>query len=346
MKMTFRWYGYNDKNKLEYIRQIPGMTGVVTALYSVPVGEVWPEQEIKELRDYILSHGLEMEVIESVPVSEDIKLRRGDYQRHIQNFKENIRLLSKYGVKCICYNFMPVFDWTRSQLNHKLEDGSEALVYYKEDVDKLDPTKLALPGWDSSYQPEEVKELISAYQNLKEEGLWENLKLFLEEIIPVAEACDVLMAIHPDDPAWPIFGIPRIITCEENIDRFLKLVDNHYNGLTLCSGSLGTRKENDIVKLVKKYATMDRIHFAHIRNIKLVGEESFEESAHYSKCGSLDMVGMIKAYYDAGYSKYIRPDHGRMIWDEDAKPGYGLYDRALGAMYITAIWETLDKLDK
>lgn len=346
MKMTFRWYGYNDKNKLEYIRQIPGMTGVVTALYSVPVGEVWPEQEIKELRDYIVSHGLEMEVIESVPVSEDIKLRRGDYQRHIENFKENIRLLSKYGVKCICYNFMPVFDWTRSQLNHKLEDGSEALVYYKEDVDKLDPTKLALPGWDSSYQPEEVKELISAYQNLKEEGLWENLKLFLEEIIPVAEACDVLMAIHPDDPAWPIFGIPRIMTCEENIDHFLKLVDNHYNGLTLCSGSLGTRKDNDMVKLVKKYAAMDRIHFAHIRNIKLVGEESFEESAHYSKCGSLDMVGMIKAYHDAGYNKYVRPDHGRMIWDEDAKPGYGLYDRALGAMYITAIWETLDKLDK
>lgn len=346
MKMTFRWYGYNDKNKLEYIRQIPGMTGVVTALYSVPVGEVWPEQEIKELRDYIVSHGLEMEVIESVPVSEDIKLRRGDYQRHIENFKENIRLLSKYGVKCICYNFMPVFDWTRSQLNHKLEDGSEALVYYKEDVDKLDPTKLALPGWDSSYQPEEVKELISAYQSLKEKGLWKNLKLFLEEIIPVAEASDVLMAIHPDDPAWPIFGIPRIMTCEENIDRFLKLVDNHYNGLTLCSGSLGTRKDNDMVKLVKKYAAMDRIHFAHIRNIKLVGEESFEESAHYSKCGSLDMVGMIKAYHDAGYNKYVRPDHGRMIWDEDAKPGYGLYDRALGAMYITAIWETLDKLNK
>ena len=241
---------------------------------------------------------------------------------------------------------MPVFDWTRSQLNHKLEDGSEALVYYKEDVDKLDPTKLSLPGWDSSYKPEEVKELISAYQELKEEGLWNNLKLFLEEIIPVAEECDVLMAIHPDDPAWPIFGIPRIITCEENIDRFLKLVDNHYNGLTLCSGSLGTRKENDMVKLVKKYVAMDRIHFAHIRNIKLVGEESFEESAHYSKCGSLDMVGMIKAYHDAGYAKYIRPDHGRMIWDEDAKPGYGLYDRALGAMYITAVWETLDKLDK
>ncbi len=346
MKMTFRWYGYDDKNKLDYIRQIPGMTGVVTALYSVPVGQVWPEEEVKKLKDYINGHGLEMEVIESVPVSEDIKLRRGNYLEHIENFKENIRILGRHGVKVICYNFMPVFDWTRSQLNHKLEDGSEALVYYEEDVAKLDPTKLTLPGWDSSYKPEEVKELIEAYKELGEEGLWNNLKLFLEAIIPVARENDVLMAIHPDDPAWPIFGIPRIITCEKNVDRFLKLVDDHYNGLTLCSGSLGTLASNDMVHLVDKYSKMDRVHFAHIRNIKLVGEHSFEESAHYSKCGSLDMVGMIKAYHDNGYNKYIRPDHGRMIWDEDAKPGYGLYDRALGAMYITAIWETLDRLDK
>ena len=216
----------------------------------------------------------------------------------------------------------------------------------EEDVAKLDPTKLSLPGWDSSYKPEEVKELIKAYQELGEEGLWHNLEVFLKKIIPVAKESGILMAIHPDDPAWPIFGIPRIITTEANIDRFLKLVDEKENGLTLCSGSLGTRKENDMVKLVKKYVAMDRIHFAHIRNIKLVGDHSFEESAHYSKCGSLDMVGMVKAYHDAGYTKYIRPDHGRMIWDEDAKPGYGLYDRALGAMYITGIWETLDYVSK
>ena len=345
MKMTFRWYGKNDKNTLNYIRQIPGVTGVVTALYSVPVGEVWPENEVRDLKEYVNSFGLEMEVIESVPVSEDIKLRRGDYARHIENFKKNIRILSKYGVKCICYNFMPVFDWTRSQLDNKNPDGSESLVYYKEDVDKLDPTKLTLPGWDSSYKPSEVKELIEAYKKIGEEGLWNNLKLFLEEIIPVAHECDVLMAIHPDDPAWPIFGIPRIITCEKNLDRFLSLVDDHYNGLTLCSGSLGTRSDNDMVKLITKYGKMDRIHFAHIRNIKLVGEGSFEETAHYGPCGSLDMVGMVKAYHDLGFNKYIRPDHGRMIWDEDAKPGYGLYDRALGAMYITGIWETLDRLD-
>lgn len=346
MKMTFRWYGQSDKITLDHIRQIPGMMGVVTALCSVPVGEVWPENEIRQLKEHVNSYHLTMEVIESVPVSEDIKLHQGDYKKHIENFKENIRILGRNGVKCICYNFMPVFDWTRSQLDHKLPDGSEALVYYKEDVDKLDPTKLALPGWDSSYKPEEVEKLIKAYQAIGEEGLWKNLEYFLKEIIPVARQSDVLMAIHPDDPAWPIFGIPRIITCEKNIDRFLALVDDHYNGLTLCSGSLGTKASNDMVHIIKKYAAMDRIHFAHIRNIKLVGEESFEESAHFSKCGSLDMVGMVDAYHDAGYTKYIRPDHGRMIWDEDAKPGYGLYDRALGAMYITGIWETLDRLKK
>lgn len=344
MKMTFRWYGYDDKNTLNYIRQIPGMSGVVTALYSVPVGEVWPEEEVKKLKEYVNSYGLEMEVIESVPVSEDIKLRRGEYRKHIDNFKENIRILGRHGVKCICYNFMPVFDWTRSQLDHELEDGSKALVYYKKDVDKLDPTKLTLPGWDASYKPSEVDELIKAYQALGEEGLWNNLKLFLEEIIPVARESDVLMAIHPDDPAWPIFGIPRIICTEENLDRFLKLVDDHYNGLTLCSGSLATRTDNEMVHLIEKYGKMDRIHFAHLRNIKLVGEGSFEESAHFSSCGSLDMVKMVKAYHDLGYTKYIRPDHGRMIWNEKAKPGYGLYDRALGAMYINGIWETLNKV--
>jgi mannonate dehydratase len=346
MEMTFRWYGYEDKNTLNYIRQIPGVKGVVTALYTVPVGNVWPEEEIKKLRDYINSYNLTMEVIESVPVSEDIKLREGSYKEHIENFKQNIRLLAKYGVKCICYNFMPIFDWTRSQLNHELADGSKALVYYEEDVKKMDPTKLALPGWDASYKPEEVSALIKKYQALGEEGLWNNLKAFLEEIIPVARECNVLMAIHPDDPAWPIFGIPRIITCEKNLDKFLALVDDHYNGLTFCTGSLGSTSDNDIVRMIRKYAKMDRIHFAHLRNVKQVGHHSFEESAHYSYSGSLDMYKIIKELHSAKFTKYIRPDHGRMIWDENAKPGYGLYDRALGAMYITGIWEALDKMEE
>lgn len=346
MKMTFRWYGKNDSINLDYIRQIPGMTGVVTALYSVPVGEVWPMEEIEDLKEYVTSHGLEMEVIESVPVSEDIKLREGDYARHIENYKQNIRNLAKVGVKCICYNFMPVFDWTRSKLDQRAEDNSTSLVYYKSDVDKLDPTKLTLPGWDSSYKPEEVKDLINKYKALGEEGLWNNLKLFLEEIIPVAEECDVLMAIHPDDPPWPIFGIPRIITCEENIDKFLKLVDNHYNGLTLCSGSLGCAKSNDYVAMVRKYGAMDRIHFAHLRNIRILEDGSFEESAHYSPCGSLDMYEIVKAYHEVGFTKYVRPDHGRMIWGETGKPGYGLFDRALGAVYVNGLIEAIEKGDK
>jgi len=343
MKMTFRWYGESDSISLEKIRQIPGMSGVVTAVYSVPVGEVWPEEDIIALKEQCDKAGLEMEVIESIPVHEDIKLRRGNYQQYIDNYKENIRLVAKHGVKCVCYNFMPVFDWTRSQLDHALEDGSTALVYYKEDVDKLDPTKLTLPGWDSSYSPDEMKELIDAYKELGEEGLWSNLEYFLNEIIPVAKECDVNMAIHPDDPPWSIFGIPRIITCEENLDRFLKLYDDPHNGLTLCTGSLGCTKTNDMSKLIRKYAGMGRIHFAHVRNVKILDDGSFEESAHLTDCGSLDIVDIMKAYHENGFKGYVRPDHGRMIWGETGKPGYGLYDRALGAQYIMGIWDALER---
>lgn len=344
MKMTFRWYGMDDPVSLDYIRQIPGMTGVVTAIYNIPVGEVWPEEEISKLKQQVIRKNLEMEVIESVPVHEDIKLGRGDYKRYIENYKENIRRLAKAGVKCICYNFMPVFDWTRSRLDQPLPDGSNALVYYKEDVDKMDPTKLALPGWDASYSTEEMTELISAYKEIGEEGLWNNLSHFIKEIIPVAKECDINMGIHPDDPPWPIFGIPRIITSEANLDRFLSLYDDSHHGLTLCSGSLGCSNLNDMVHLIRKYSGMGRIHFAHVRNIKRLEDGSFEESAHYSPCGSLDVVEMLKAYHDTNFKGYLRPDHGRMIWGETGKPGYGLYDRALGAMYMMGIWETLDKL--
>ncbi len=343
MKMTFRWYGPSDPVTLNNIRQIPGMTGIVTAIYNKEVGSVWDEEDVIALKNEINSYNLEMEVIESVPVSEDIKLRRGNYEQHIENFKENIRILARNGVKVICYNFMPVFDWTRSQLDYPLPDGSNALVYFKDQVAKLDPKKLALPGWDQSYKAEEISELIDAYVELKEEGLWSNLKYFLDEIIPVAVENDMLMAIHPDDPPWPIFNIPRIITSEANLDRFLKLYDVKNNGLTLCSGSLGCTKDNDIVAMIDKYAAMDRIHFAHIRNVLIHDDGSFEESAHYSPCGSIDMVDLVNAYHKNNFTKYIRPDHGRMIWGETGKPGYGLYDRALGAMYITGIWETLDK---
>lgn len=348
MKLSFRWYGENDPVKIEYIKQIPGMDSIVTAIYDVPVGEVWSMDSIMALKERVEKAGLNFDVIESVPVHEDIKLGLPTRDKYIENYKENIRNLSKAGVKVICYNFMPVFDWTRTQLDKELEDGSNALVYYKDQVEKMDPLtgELSLPGWDSSYTKESLKEIFDKYSKVDEEALWNNLEYFLKQIIPVAELCDIKMAIHPDDPPWPIFGLPRIITNEQNLDRFLKLVDSKYNGLTFCTGSLGCSKFNDMVKMIDKYASQGRIHFMHVRNVKILEDGSFEESAHYSPCGSLDMVEIMRVLHKNNFDGYLRPDHGRMIWGETGKPGYGLYDRALGAMYLMGVWETLQKSEK
>ena len=345
MKLSFRWYGKEDPVKLQYIRQIPSMYSIVTAIYDVPVGEIWDMKRIDSLKSEVEAVGLKFDVIESVPVHEDIKLGLPSRDRYIENYKQNIRNLSKAGVKVICYNFMPVFDWTRTELAKTLEDGSTALVYYKDQLAKMDPLKgeLSLPGWDASYTKDELADIFHKYEKVDEEALWTNLEYFLKEIIPVAEECDVKMAIHPDDPPYSIFGLPRIITREENLDRFLKLVDSEYNGLTLCTGSLGSASFNDVVRMVDKYSAMNRIHFMHIRNIKLLEDDSFEECAHYSPCGSLDIVAIVKALHKNNFQGYIRPDHGRMIWGETGRPGYGLYDRALAAMYITGIIETLEK---
>lgn len=347
MKMSFRWYGEKDSITLKQIKQIPNMDSIVTAVYDVPVGEVWPMENILRLKKLTEDAGLNFDVIESIPVHEDIKLGRSTRDRYIENYCENIRRCAKAGIKCICYNFMPVFDWTRTQLDKENEDGSTCLVYYKDQVDAVDPTKsdsdLTLPGWDSSYTREELASLVNEYRELGEERLWDNLKYFLEKIIPVCKEYDVNMAIHPDDPCWPIFGLPRIITGEKNLDRFLKLVDDSHNGLTLCLGSLGCSKNNDMVKLAAKYAAMGRVHFAHCRNVLLMDDGSFEESGHLSNKGSLDMYAIIKALVDNGFDGYVRPDHGRQIWDEEAKPGYGLYDRALGATYLNGLFEAAEK---
>ncbi len=343
MKLTFRWYGESDPIKLDYIRQIPNMYSVVTAVYDVPVGNVWSNESIEKLVSKAGRHGLKTEVIESVPVHEDIKLGRPTRDTYIENYKENIRRLAKAGVKCICYNFMPVFDWTRTELDKKTVDGSTSLVYYGKQLEGKDPIKddMNLPGWDASYKRQDLIDLLNAYKDVDEEKLWENLEYFLKAIIPVAEECDVKMAIHPDDPPWPIFGLPRIITSEKNIDRFLSLVDSKYNGLTFCTGSLGASKDNDLVKMVDKYCKMGRIHFMHVRNIRLV-EDGFEECAHDNTAGSLDILGIMNALHQNGFDGYLRPDHGRMIFGETGKPGYGLYDRALGASYLNGVWETLE----
>ena len=218
-------------------------------------------------------------------------------------------------------------------------------MLYTDSLRGLDPLHedIHLPGWDASYTQDEVRGLIAAYSELGEEGLWHSLEHFLCRVIPVAEGAGVRMAIHPDDPPYPIFGLPRIITCEANLDRMLALYDSPANSLCFCTGSLGCVPGNDIPAMVRKYAAADRIAFMHIRNVKIMGGGSFEERAHLSSAGSLDMYAIVRALVDCGFDGYVRPDHGRMIWGEAGRPGYGLYDRALGAAYINGLFEACTK---
>jgi mannonate dehydratase len=355
--MTFRWFGEKDDNiTISQIKQIPGVTGVVGALYDIPMGEVWPLEEIMALKKIVNDAGLKLEVIESVNVHEDIKLGTPSRDRYIENYRTCIRNLAKAGVKVICYNFMPVFDWVRSDLALILPDGSTVFAYDHDVIKNIDPKRLvediannsngfSLPGWEP-YRLSEIKELFDKYRDVDENKLFDNLKYFLEQIIPVCEETGVKMALHPDDPAWPLFGLPRIVTCRENLERLLKLVDSLYNGLTLCSGSLGSNRQNDIPALVREFGAKGRIHFAHVRNIKFFGEKSFHETSHLSSDGSLDLFEIMKAYYDIGFDGYIRPDHGRMIWGERGRPGYGFYDRALGVTYLDGLWEAIGKMKR
>ena len=344
MKLTFRWYGDGDPISLEKIKQIPQMSGIVSAVYDVAPGGIWSEQSIQKIKDDANKAGLEFEVVESVPVPEEIKYGGERADELIENYCENVRRLGKAGVKCICSNFMPVFDWLRSEMEHQNLDGSNSLAYSEAELLLLDPEKseLSLPGWDESYTKAELKRLIAIYKGIGEDGLWKNLERFLKKVIPVAEQAGVNMAIHPDDPPWSVFGLPRIITNEENYDRFLSLVPSKANGLTFCTGSLGASCDNDLVKMAKKY--VDRIHFLHLRNIKITANREFHEVAHPTECGSLDMFGIVKALVEGGFDGYVRPDHGRMIWGERGKYGYGLYDRALGAAYIVGLFEAIGKM--
>ena len=341
MKMTFRWYGEKDSIPLEYIKQIPNMSGVVTAVYDVPVGEVWPVEKIARLKKLCDDEGLEMEVIESVPVHEDIKLGKPTRDKLIANYAQTIRNLGRFGVKCICYNFMPVFDWLRTDLKTVARDGSTSLSYCHEQLLKLDPHDLHLPGWDESYTPEQLSGLIEEYSSVSYDKLFENLVYFLKGIMPACDETGINMAIHPDDPPWSMFGLPRIITGAESYDRMIAAVPNKHNGFTFCTGSLGAGRFNDLVAMAKKYA--GRIYFAHIRQLKYNGDTDFTEAGHLTSAGNLDIYGIVKALVEGGFEGYVRPDHGRNIWGEDGKPGYGLYDRALGAAYLNGLFEAIEK---
>ncbi|AFC29251.1 UxuA1 [Paenibacillus mucilaginosus 3016] len=351
MRMVFRWYGEgNDTVSLKQIKQIPGVEGIVWALHDVPVGEEWPMDKIEAYKRQADEYGLHLEVVESVNVHEDIKLGLPSRDVYIDNYIRTIEKLAKVGAKTICYNFMPVFDWIRTDLFKAHEDGSTALFYEKAKVEEMNPQELVskialnpdftMPGWE----PERLRRLaplFDAYKEVSEEDLWNNLQYFLERVIPVAEQHDIRMAIHPDDPPWPIFGLPRIMTGRENFRRLLKLVDSPSNGLTLCSGSLGANPSNDIPAMVREFA--DRIPFAHIRNVKVYENGDFIETSHRACDGTVDIVDIVRAYHENGFTGYARPDHGRHIWDEQCRPGYGLYDRALGIMYLWGIWDALER---
>ena len=355
MKMTLRWYGPGfDSVTLEQIRQIPGVKGVITTLYDVPAGEEWTCERIKNLKETVEKSGLEISGIESVNVHDAIKIGSPDRDKYIENYIKSLAALGEENIHMVCYNFMPVFDWTRTDLAKKRPDGSTVLAYDQKVVDSIDPQTFfdkttdnsngfVMPGWEPE-RLSKVKELFAAYKDVTSEKLFENLVYFLKAIGPVCEKYDMKMAIHPDDPAWSVFGLPRIITGKDTILKMLRAVDKEYNGITLCMGSLGTNPKNNIPEIMR--ACKGRIHFAHIRNLHHFAPGVFEEAAHLSSDGSFDMYEAVKTLYETGFDGPVRPDHGRTIWGEKCMPGYGLYDRALGAMYIQGLLEAIEKSKK
>lgn len=355
MQMTMRWFGSDyDAVTLEQIRQVPGVTGVITTLYGTQPGEAWKMEAILALKAEVEAAGLTIAGIESVNIHDSIKVGSPDRERYINNYITTLERLAAADIRLVCYNFMPVFDWTRTDLAKIRPDGSTVLAYDQTMIDQINPDDMlssmaaqsngfVLPGWEPERMAR-LKELFALYREVYEEKLVANLRYFLERIMPTCERCGIKMAIHPDDPAWPVFGLPRIVTGKEKLLRLIRLVDSPANGVTLCSGSLGSNPENDIPGII--HALKGRIYFAHVRNLRHNGPGNFEEAAHLSSDGSLDIFAIMKALYDIGFDGPIRSDHGRAIWGEAGMPGYGLYDRALGAAYLNGLWESIDKMSR
>ena len=354
MKMAFRWFGENnDSVTLDQIRQIPQTSNIVWSLHDKVAGDTWSEAEITKEANFIKAQGFEIDVVESVNIHEDIKLGKASRDKYIEIYQDTIRKLSKVGVKVICYNFMPVFDWMRSDLAMPLKDGSTVLAYdanivearsFEQTLKDFSDGALGytLPGWE----PERLSilaETLEAYQSVTEDQLWKNLEYFLKAIIPVAKECEIKMAIHPDDPPWSIFNLPRIVNRAEHLRKILSLVDDPHNGLTFCTGSLGSTSENDLPAMLTEF--IDRTPFMHIRNVKRE-DRLFYETSHRTQDGSVDITKVMEILHAHNYQGYVRPDHGRMIWNEAARPGYGLYDRALGIMYLWGLWDAFQQKSK
>ncbi|KJD31394.1 mannonate dehydratase [Tamlana nanhaiensis] len=353
MKETFRWFGVTDPVKLAHIKQA-GATGVVTALHHIANGEVWEVEEINKVKTEIESYGLEWTFIESIPIHENIKLRIGDYKQRIENYKRSLKNVAACGIKNVCYNFMPVLDWTRTQLFWKLEDGSTALRFDKVEMAVFEKFIMQREGVENDYTTEVLKQaenafnnmsaaekqqlednvlkglpgtvddltipvfkdMIAQYDNLTHADLKANLSYFLNEVIPVCEAHGIVMAIHPDDPPMDIMGLPRIIKSEADLDDLVSFVDSPANGITFCTGSLGANPDNDLPKMIRKFG--DRIHFLHLRNVKREVNGSFYEDNHLE--GSTDMYEVVKAVVEVEKQRNVqlpmRPDHGHQMLND------------------------------
>jgi mannonate dehydratase len=345
MVLSFRWYGPPDPVSLANIRQIPGMSGIVTSLYHLAPGVAWSGGEVQRLADTVAESGLHISVIESIPVHEGIKLGHRERDRHIDAFCASLVAVGEAGIGVVCYNFMPIFDWVRTDLAHRLPDGSTTLSYSHAMNPELELAlgTRGLPGWSTAYSPDELAMLRAAYRDVDHERLWENLACFLERAVPAAEEAGVRLAIHPDDPPWDVFGIPRIITDGPALTRVTELVESPFNGVTLCTGSLAPLPENDLPGIIRQLGARGKIHFAHCRNIRRTGPHSFDEMSHRSEEGDVDMYAVLRAFYETNYRGPLRPDHGRMIWNEEGRPGYGLFDRALGAVYLNGLWSAVTR---
>lgn len=385
MEKTWRWFGKKDKITLSALRQI-GVEGIVTALHDIPNGEIWSREAIRDLREYIESHSLKWSVVESLPVSESIKYAGEDRDILIENYKTSLRNLAAEGIYTICYNFMPVLDWARTDLNHPNPDGTTNLYYSHaqfayfdihilkrpeaekdwnrtilEEVERLKETMtptleqqlveniiVKTQGFvsgniseDEEHPVELFRELLSLYKDITREQLRENMRYFLEAIMPVCEECGIYMCVHPDDPPFQILGLPRIVTCDEDIEWLLKTVDNPHNGLTFCAGSLSAGAHNDVVRLAEKYA--DRTRFIHLRSCRIFDNGDFTEASHLG--GRADLIELVRIFEKHNPSLPMRVDHGMTMLDDGEKgynAGYSFLGRMFAMGQVQGIIATVD----
>lgn len=385
MEKTWRWFGPNDKITLDMLRQI-GVEGIVTALHHIPNGEIWPEEDIVKMRDMIEAHGMRWSVVESLPVSESIKYGGIDRDRLIDNYKISLANLGKAGVKTICYNFMPVLDWARTDLENPNPDGTSNLYFNRAefayfdiyivkrkdaekdwDEDTLSRVEEMIPRMDSEAEKrlvdniivktqgfvngnisendlnpvEKFRHLLSLYEGIDGEKLRDNLKYFLEAIMPVCDEYNINMCVHPDDPPLQILGLPRIVTCDADIKAFLDAVPNPHNGLTFCAGSLSAGAHNDVVELARKYA--DRTHFVHARICKTLPHGDFKESSHLDP----RLIEIVRIFQTKRPDVPMRVDHAPLMLGDEKKgynAGYSFHGRMLALGMVSGIMATVNEL--